>query len=440
MLTRFAPSPTGFLHIGNIRTALICYLYAKKADGKFMLRIDDTDIERSKDEYVKAILDDLNWLGLSPDITAKQSERFEKYDNAIEKLKADGRLYPCFETTEELEFKRKMQLGQGKPPVYDRAALKLTNDEKEKLINEGKKPHWRFKLNDNEVTWADGVRGVINLNPATMSDPILVRENGAYTYMLPSTVDDIDFGVTHVIRGEDHISNTAIQIQIFEALGGNIPKFAHNALIKTKDGNLSKRDGGGAVSEMKEIGISPMAINSFLAKIGTSDPVELRENLEQLVSEFNIAKFGKSPTQYSFDDITRLNTKALHDSNFEDIKDKCPEEMTEEFWEAIKQNVESIDDVSTWWNICHSDIDAKFESEEDKSFASETAKVFPDGEITEDTWNIWLTAIKLGTDRKGKKLFMPLRIALTGMNHGPEIKNLLPLIGREEILKRLNHS
>lgn len=440
MLTRFAPSPTGYLHIGNIRTALICYLYAKKQGGKFMLRIDDTDLERSKNEYVEAIKADLAWLGLNFDITAKQSERFAEYDKAIDKLKAEGRLYPCYETTEELEFKRKMQLGQGKPPVYDRSALQLTKDDIKKLENEGRTAHWRFKLDSNKVTWADGVRGVIELNPATMSDPILVRENGAYTYMLPSTVDDIDFGVTHVIRGEDHISNTAVQIQIFEALGGAVPKFAHNALIKTKDGNLSKRDGSGAVSELKELGIQPMAVNSFLAKIGTSDPVELRASLEQLIEEFSIAKFGKSPTIYSFNDIARLNTQALHESSFDDIKSKLPEEITEDFWNNVKANIESIDDVSTWWRICHEKLTPEFESSEDKNFVAETAKVFPDGDITEETWNIWLTAIKLGTDRKGKQLFMPIRQALTGMSHGPELKNLLPLIGRDEVLRRLTNA
>lgn len=438
MLTRFAPSPTGYLHIGNIRTALICYLYAKKNGGKFMLRIDDTDTERSKQEYIDAIKNDLAWLGLNHDIEAKQSERFAEYDKAIEKLKSEGRLYPCFETAEELEFKRKMQLGQGKPPVYDRSALKLSEEDIEKLKSEGKTPHWRFKLNDDIVTWADGVRGVIELNPATMSDPILVRENGAYTYMLPSTVDDIDFGVTHVIRGEDHISNTAVQIQIFEALGGAVPKFAHSALIKTKDGNLSKRDGGGAIAELKELGIQPIVISSFLGKLGTSDPVELKESLEQLTSEFSIAKFGKSPTMYSFEDIARLNAKALQDGNFEDIKEKLPAGVTEEFWNNVKANIESFEDVSTWWNICHDQVSPEFESEEDKNFVASTANVFPDGEVTEETWNIWLTAIKLGTDRKGKKLFMPIRQALTGMSHGPEIKNLLPLIGRDKIIERLS--
>ena len=403
-----------------------------------MLRIDDTDVERSKGRYVDAIKNDLKWLGISYDLEAKQSNRVSKYEEAIEQLKQAGRLYPCYETTEELEFKRKMQLGQGKPPVYDRASLKLTEKDIYEFEAAGRTPHYRFKLNDSIVTWADGVRGVIELNPATMSDPILVRENGAFTYMLPSTVDDIEFNVTHVIRGEDHISNTAVQIQIFEALGGVVPKFAHNALIKTKDGNLSKRDGGGAVADLKELGIQPMAVNSFLAKIGTSDNVELKDNLEQLIEEFSIGKFGKSPTMYSFDDISRLNTKALHDSNYDDVKSKLPDDITQEFWDNVKANIESLDDVETWWKICHDEIKPEFENEHDEAFVKETADVFPDGEVTEDTWNIWLTAIKLGTDRKGKTLFMPLRQALTGMNHGPEIKNLLPLIGREEILKRLN--
>ncbi len=437
MLTRFAPSPTGFLHIGNIRTALICYLYAKKQGGKFMLRIDDTDTDRSEERYVDAIKNDLAWLGINPDFEARQSQRHNKYDEAIVKLKESGRLYKCYETAEELDFKRKMQLGQGKPPVYDRTSLKLTEKDIFEFETEGRTPHWRFKLDDEKIVWDDGVRGVIELNPATMSDPILVRENGAYTYMLPSTVDDIDFDVTHVIRGEDHISNTAIQIQIFDALGGKIPKFAHNALIKTKDGNLSKRDGGGAVSELKSLGIQAMAINSFLAKVGSSDPVELRDSLEDLISEFSIAKFGKSPTMYSFEDISRLNTKALHESKFEDVKGKLPEHITEDFWQNVKANIENLDDVSVWWKICHEDVQANFDNEGDDSFVNDAANLLPDGEITKETWNEWLAVIKSGTDRKGKQLFMPLRQALTGMSHGPELKNLLPLIGRDEVLRRL---
>jgi glutamyl-tRNA synthetase len=437
MLTRFAPSPTGFLHIGNVRTALICFLYARKEGGKFMLRIDDTDSERSKQEYIDAIYADLEWLGISPDLTARQSERFDKYDQAVAKLKDAGRLYPCYETAEELEFKRKMQLGRGQPPVYDRASLKLTDQDRVKFEQEGKKPHWRFKLEDQQVIWQDEIRGEIKISPATMSDPILIRENGAYTYMLPSTVDDIDFSVTHVLRGEDHISNTAIQIQIFEALGGKAPNFAHNSLIKSKEGKLSKRKGDGAIADLKQLGIQPIALNTFLAKIGTSESVQLKETLEQLIEEFDISKFSKSPTQYSEQDLLRLNTQAIHNSSYDAIKSQLPDHIDKSFWEVVKPNLESVNDAETWWNICHEEVKPEFESEDDRKFVSSLASIFPDGEVDDSTWDKWTTAIKLSTDRKGKQLFMPIRIALTGMKHGPELKNILPLIGRQKILNRL---
>ena len=435
MLTRFAPSPTGYLHIGNIRTALICYLYAQKEGGKFLLRIDDTDTERSKQEYIDAIFNDLAWLGITPDVTAKQSERVDKYDDAVAKLKNSGHLYPCYETAEELEFKRKIQLGRGMPPVYDRSALKLSQDDVNKFESDGRKPHWRFKLSDEEVIWDDEIRGEIKISPSTMSDPILIRENGGYTYMLPSTVDDIDFSVTNVLRGEDHISNTAIQIQMFQAMGANPPKFAHNSLIKSKEGKLSKRQGDGAVGKLRDAGIRPMAVNSFLAKIGSSDSVELKKEMQQLIDEFDISKFSKSPTLYSLDEIERINTKALHETDFEEVKARLPEGMTADFWLAVRDNVENVDDAAIWWKICKGDIESIID-DEDKEFLSHAAELLPQN-IDEDSWNIWVAHLKDKSGRKGKKLFMPIRKALTGMEHGPELKKMLPLIGREEILKRL---
>lgn len=438
MLTRFAPSPTGYLHIGNIRTALICYLYTKKAGGKFMLRIDDTDKERSKQEYIKAIKNDLKWLGIEYDICANQSERFAKYDEAVEKLKESGRLYPCFETAEELEFKRKVQLGRGQPPVYDRSSLNLSKEEKQKFLSEDRKPHYRFLLEDKQIEWEDEIRGKISLAPTTMSDPILIRETGDYTYMLPSTVDDIEFGVTHVLRGEDHISNTAIQLQMFEALGGSKPVFAHNSLIKTKEGKISKREGKGSVAELRDAGIQPMAINSYLAKLGSSDNIELKGNLKQLIEEFDIKKFSISPSLYDAEDIKRLNVKILHESSFGDIKEKLPEYITEEFWNNIRANIEDINDAKTWWEICNNPKKVEFD-DSDKEFLKKAANLLPEGEITEETWGSWTGALKRESGRKGKQLFMPLRLALTGLEHGPELKNLLGLLGREKILERLTN-
>lgn len=439
MLTRFAPSPTGFLHLGNIRTALLCYLYAQKAGGKFLLRIDDTDTERSKNEYVEAIKHDLEWLGIEWNMIEFQSKRFDRYDAAVEKLKADGRLYPCYESQEELDVKRKMQLSRGLPPIYDREALKLTDEQKVAFEAEGKTPHWRFKLEDKICSWQDEIRGEISFEARHMSDPILIRGNGMYTYMLPSTVDDIELSVTHVLRGEDHVSNTAIQIQLFEALGGEVPNFAHNALIKSQEGKLSKRTGKGGVGELREDGIEPMAIASFLAKAGTSDAIEIRTSMQQLIEEFDISKFGKAPTTYSMDDILRLNDKLLHILPFDQVQEQLKlfhldDKVDETFWEAIKHNISSIDEVTEWWNICHEKLAPVID---DADFAGKAAELLPDGQWDEATWSAWTGAVKEATGRKGKELFMPIRKALTGMEHGPELKVILPLIGREKVLARL---
>jgi glutamyl-tRNA synthetase len=404
--------------------------------GKFMLRIDDTDIERSKEEFVEAIRQDLNWLGLKPDFEMRQSQRFERYNQVAQELKQKGRIYPCYETADELEFKRKIQLGRGLPPVYDRSALKLSEADIKKFESEGRKPHWRFLLDSTEIEWNDQIRGQIKMNPANMSDPIIIRENGEYTYMLPSTIDDFDHKATHIIRGEDHISNTAIQIQMFKALGDFMPNFAHSSLIKTKEGKLSKREGKGAVSELRELGIQPMAINSFLANIGTSNPVQLKENLDQLVSEFDISKFSKSPTMYDVEDIFRLNTKALHEINFNEVKEKLPANMTQDFWNVVRVNVEKFEDAILWWKICHEEISFE-KSPDDIEFFKQASENLPN-ELNNNSWEVWINELKQKSGRKGKNLFMPIRQALTGMEHGPELKNLLPLIGREVILKRLS--
>lgn len=434
MLTRFAPSPTGYLHVGNVRTALLCYLYAKKSGGKFLLRIDDTDKERSEEKFVDALKEDLEWLGIKWDLFARQSERLESYNSAVEKLKIQGRIYACYESQQELEVKRKMLLSRGKPPIYDRAALKLTDTQKAEFKSAGKQPHWRFLLEDKNIEWDDEIRGHIKFEAKNLSDPIIIRENGEYTYMLPSTVDDVDLGITHVLRGEDHISNTAIQIQIFKALGGKIPAFAHNALIKTKEGKLSKRTGDSNVRQLRDDGIEPMAISSFLAKVGTSDAIDIRMNLDELIAEFDIKKFGKNQTFYEIEDIKRLNVKYIHQLSYDDVKDKLDAKIDEEFWLAVRPNVESLKQVKDWWSICHDKINA---TNNDPEFIKKAAELLPSGKWDETTWNIWMDAVKKETGKKGKELFMPIRIALTGMEHGPELKVLLPLIGREKVLERL---
>lgn len=439
MLTRFAPSPTGYLHIGNARTALLCYLFARKNGGEFMLRIDDTDTERSKQEYVDAIKEDLQWLGLKWDKEARQSERFKSYDAAVEKLKKAGRLYACYETEQELDIKRKMQLSRDKPPIYDRAALKLTEEDIQKYHVEGRKPHYRFKMEEKKIEWNDLIRGQTHFEGKNLSDPILVREDGSYTYMLPSAVDDIELGATHVIRGEDHVTNTAIQIQLFEALGAKVPQFAHNALIKTKEGKLSKREGSSTLRSLRDVGIEPMAISSFLAKVGTSDTIDIRNNLEQLAEEIDFAKFSRAPTMYSIEDIERLNTKLIHNLSFADVKGRFAElgiiSIDEEFWNSVRPNISTLHEVKDWWKICNESVTPVAE---DKEFTSEASQYLPVSEWDEKTWDEWIGTVKEKTGRKGKDLFMPIRKALTGMDHGPELKSLLPLIGREKVIARLN--
>lgn len=438
MLTRFAPSPTGYLHIGNARTALICFLLARKQGGKLLLRIDDTDAERSKEEYVAAIKEDLAWLGIAWDKEARQSARMAQYHAAVEKLKAAGRLYACYETEEELEIKRKMQLSRGAPPIYDREGLKLTEAKKKELEAQGRKPHWRFRMEPGAISWEDGIRGPMQFEGVNMSDPIVLRGNGSFTYMLPSTVDDIELGITHVTRGEDHVSNTAVQIQMFQALGGTVPHFAHNALIKTAEGKLSKRVGGNDLRSLRAAGLEPMAVNSFLAKVGTSDPIEVRESLEQLVQEFDLGKFNRAPTLYALEDIERLNTKLVHAMPFAEARPKLESlglaEVDEAFWLSVRANLEHIEDIKEWWRICRERMQNPVP---EKDFALEAAALLPHGTWDETTWEQWTKAVKEKTGRKGKELFMPIRQALTGMDHGPELKVLLPLLGRERAERRL---
>lgn len=438
ILTRFAPSPTGLLHVGNVRTALVSWLYAHAKGGKFLLRIDDTDKERSKAEYVDAIKEDLTWLGLSWDAYFHQSDRFARYEEIKQQLLASGRLYPCYETPEELEVKRKMLLGRGLPPIYDRAALKLTDQQKAEFEKQGRKPHWRFLLNSEMIEWVDEIRGETQFDPAKLSDPILIRADGSFLYMLPSAIDDMDEKVTHIIRGEDHVSNTAIQIQIFKAMGATLPGFAHLPLVTTKDASISKRTGGFDIRSLRELGFEAMTINSFLCKLGTSHAIEARANLKELVEEFNIAAFGRAPTHYDTADIERLNAKLLHVLPFEQVKAHLArlgmEGVDEAFWEVVKPNVTKLQEVTEWWRICKAPLTPEME---DAEFTRLASTLLPDGHWDSTTWEQWINKVKDVTGRKGKPLFMPIRKALTAIEHGPELKQILPLIGREKALKRL---
>ncbi len=436
--TRFAPSPTGYLHLGNLRTALLCFLYARKEGGQLTLRIDDTDTERSKEIYAEAIQRDLDWLGISWDHIAYQSKRMEAYAAAVQQLKASGRLYPCYESQEELEIKRKMQLSRGLPPIYDREAQRLSDTQKAAYEKEGRMPHWRFLLEEKEIVWEDEIRGPVQFQSQHMSDPILVRENGLYTYMLPSTVDDIEMGITHVLRGEDHVSNTAIQIQLFEALGGKVPTFAHNALIKSSEGKLSKRKGSEGMETLKEAGIASLPLASFLARVGSSHAVDLAESMEALIEEFSIQQFSRATCSYQLDDITRLNTKWLHGLSFEQAATLFPagSPVEEDFWLAVRGNIAHIDEANAWWNLCHSPITPVIDAT-DQDFLAHAAKLLPPAPWDSTTWKSWTGALKEATDRKGRSLFMPLRQALTAMDHGPELGVLLPLMAPERVRARL---
>jgi glutamyl-tRNA synthetase len=435
---RFAPSPTGRLHAGNVRTALFNYLFARKSGGELLLRLDDTDRERSTEEFAEGIREDLAWLGLDWKNEFRQSERFALYDAAVETLKARGRLYPAYETPEELEVKRKRQLARGKPPVYDRAALKLTDADRAKFEAEGRKPHWRFKLEQRDVVWDDLVRGRQHVDAASLSDPVLIRADGGYLYTLPSVVDDIDLGITHVIRGEDHVTNTAPQIQLFEALGAKPPAFGHHNLLVGADGQaLSKRDRSLAVEGLREEGIEALAVTSYSATLGTSDPVAPHANLDELVPGFDFAKLSRAPARFDPAELRLINTRLLHMLPFSAVAARL-EQMGvaggDDFWEAVRGNLGVLGEARIWWQVVSGKLKPVIE---DARLCREAAALLPPEPWDETTWSVWSKAVKDATGAKGKALFAPIRLALTGRADGPELKRLLPLIGRARTSARL---
>ena len=434
---RFAPSPTGRLHVGNVRTALVNWLFAKGQGGAFVLRIDDTDLERSTKEFESGIETDLQWLGLTWDERYNQSQRFDRYEEAAARLKASGRLYPCYETSDELDRRRKVQLSRGLPPIYDRAALELTDEDKAKLEAEGRRPHWRFKLEGKRVAWEDLARGHAEVDTASMSDPVLIREDGLFLYTLPSVVDDIDMKITHVIRGEDHVTNTGAQIEIFEALGADAPGFAHMPLLVGADGAaLSKRLGSLSISDMRDEGYEPIAITSHLGRIGTSDPLDVAESVEALGQSFAFSKMGRSPARYDTADLDRLNAQALHGIAYEDARARLAAmdcDLGQGFWEAVRPNLGKFADVKDFARIVNGPVTPIIA---DPAFAGAALEVLP-AEIGADSWSVWTGAVKEATGAKGKALFMPLRQAVTGMDHGPDLAALLPLIDRDRIVRRL---
>ena len=435
---RFAPSPTGHLHVGNIRAALINWLFARKEGGTFILRLDDTDRERSTEAFAEAIKRDLNWLGLEWNACYRQSDRIERYDVAAERLKTAGKLYACYESADELEVKRKMQLARKRPPVYDRAGLALSDDDKTKLEAKGRRPHWRFRLETpGRVDFDDLIRGPVSLDLESVSDPILIREDGSYLYSLPSVVDDLELEISHVVRGEDHVTNSAVQVQIFEALGGLAPVFAHFSLLTSPEGGgLSKRQQALSIEALRENeGIEPMAILSLLARLGTSEAVEAESSMAPLIEGFDFSKFARKPTKFDRRELDHLNARILHTMDFAAVAERVEiEGLDEAFWNAVRPNLAHFHELEGWWTIVHGAVEPQVE---DQEFLSKALELLPEGEITDATWDDWTSAIKEETGRKGRDLFMPLRLALTGQAHGPEMQMLLPLIGGELVKARL---
>lgn len=430
--TRFAPSPTGYLHIGNLRTALFNWLIARKAGGTFILRLDDTDPERSKPQYADQIQRDLEWLGLTWDRIETQSSRLDRYNAAADELRAAGRFYECFETPTELDLKRKKQLNMRKPPVYDRSALNLTDAERDTLRAE-RPGHWRFKLDRERINWKDGILGDLSIDAASVSDPVLIRGDGQFLYTLASVCDDVDFGITHVVRGSDHVTNTATQIQIIEALGGTVPSFAHHSLLTGPQGEgLSKRLGTLALKDLREQGVEPMALLSHLARIGSSDPMDLRQDMADLIEGFDISRFGSAPTKFDVADLGPLSAKLLHGMEIDRVAADLqalgiPDEISENFWKMARENIETRADIAGLWNLCRDGVEPLIDAE-DTEFVVEAMAMLPTAPRSETSWKEWTTAVKEATGRKGKGLFMPLRKALTGMSHGPDMSKLLPLL------------
>ena len=436
--TRFAPSPTGHLHVGNIRAALHNWLFARQQQGKFVLRIDDTDGERSEERFVDSIRSDLSWLGIEPDHVVRQSQRFALYQARFDALVAAGRIYPAYETAQELDLKRKIQLGRGLPPVYDRAALKLTDADREMLEADGVRPHWRFRLDhDAAIEWDDLIRGAQHFAPATMSDPVIRRADGSWLYMLPSAIDDVDLGITHVVRGEDHVSNTALQLQMFDAMGAPPPHFAHEALLTGSEGKLSKRLGSLGVAHFREAGIEPQAIVALLARLGTSDPVEPIIGEQALIDGLDFTRFGRAPARFDEEELASLNARIVHHLPYIAVATRLPEGVDSTGWDAIRPNLTRVEDAADWWSVVEGPIVSSAVDADTRAFLDSAAAVAVKIDWATDPWHALTGALKSETGRKGKSLFLPLRVALTGRESGPDMAALLPLIGRERAIARL---
>lgn len=440
VLVRFAPSPTGYLHIGNARPALLNALFARKAGGRFLLRLDDTDAERSTQAFADAIREDLDWLGIVPDLFAEQSARKPAHDAGAARLKEAGRLYPCYETPEELERRRKRQLGRGQPPIYDRAALALTDAERAALEAQGRRPHWRFRLEPRTVSWDDLVRGPAHVEAASLSDPVLIREDGSYLYTLPSVVDDADLGVTHVIRGEDHVTNTGVQIQIFEALGAAVPVFAHHNLLTTADGEgLSKRLGHLSLRGLRAAGYEPAAVRSLAVLTGSAEAVRAVAGLDELAALVDLAEISRAPARFDPYELDGLNARLVHAMAFGDVAPRLaalgiPADAADAFWLAVRANLTRVEEAGDWWRVVRGPVAPVIV---DPALVAAAGETLPPEPFGPETWHAWTGAVRARTGAKGRALFLPLRLALTGLEHGPDLAGLLPLIGRDRAWRRL---
>jgi glutamyl-tRNA synthetase len=431
VVTRFAPSPTGRLHVGNIRTALHNFLFARKNGGRFILRIDDTDRERSTAEFDQAIRDDLDWLGLVPDKVVRQSERFDLYGREFERLKDAGRVYACYETPDELELRRKVLLGRGLPPVYERKPADAP-------VPEERAPHWRFKLDHaTPIAWTDLIRGEQKFDPKLLSDPVVRREDGSWLYLLPSVIDDVDLGITHVVRGEDHVSNSAAQIQMFEALGAKPPQFAHEALLVAAEGKLSKRLGSYGAEHLREEGVEPMALLDLLARIGTSQPVEAIASLDALAESFDFSTFGRAPAHFDPHEVELVNARVLHQLNYAAVANRLPQGATEADWLALRGNLERLADFERWFAVLHGEIDPPELAHDERLLVKDAAATAETLDWSAEPWRALTDTLKHVTGRKGRELFHPLRLALTGRDSGPEMASLLAAMGKDRAVRRL---
>jgi glutamyl-tRNA synthetase len=431
VVTRFAPSPTGRLHVGNIRTALHNFLFARKHGGQFILRIDDTDRERSREEFVEAIRDDLGWMGLIPDAEVRQSERFGLYEREFERLKTAGRVYACYETPEELDLRRKVLLGRGLPPVYERKPADAP-------VPEGRQPHWRFRLDhDAPIEWDDLIRGPQRFDPKLLSDPVVRREDGSWLYLLPSVIDDVDLQITHIVRGEDHVTNSAAQIQMFEALGAKPPAFAHEALLVAAEGKLSKRLGSYGAEHLREEGVEPMAMLSLLARIGTSQPVEPVATLDDLARDFDFAHFGRAPAHFDPHDVELLNARLLHKLDYASVAEWLPAEAAEEDWLLLRPNLERLSDFAPWLEVLQGEVEAPELAHDERLLLRDAAAIAEGLDWTSEPWRALTSELKSSSGKKGRELFHPLRLALTGKDSGPEMAGIVARMGKDRAVQRL---